>query len=124
MIPEEEAEWVGLSLQEAVEKQRLLEKKVSPKHKLVMWEHCGVPLILLFEKCSWCIFNWFSLYSAVDMLTGGGCYKRSAESNLVHRQYLQEVSLMRMTSHEFSVVAPQLSDFFTLEVHQIQIMDI
>uniref|UniRef100_A0A663N1G8 Large ribosomal subunit protein bL28m n=1 Tax=Athene cunicularia TaxID=194338 RepID=A0A663N1G8_ATHCN len=28
-IPEEEAEWVGLSLQEAIEKQRLLEKKVS-----------------------------------------------------------------------------------------------
>ncbi|KYO44564.1 large ribosomal subunit protein bL28m [Alligator mississippiensis] len=29
VIPEEEAEWVGLSLQEAVEKQRLLEKKDS-----------------------------------------------------------------------------------------------
>ncbi|NXX95119.1 RM28 protein, partial [Centropus bengalensis] len=28
-IPEEEAEWVGLSLEEAIEKQRLLEKKVS-----------------------------------------------------------------------------------------------
>lgn len=27
MIPEEEAEWVGLSLEEAIEKQRLLEKK-------------------------------------------------------------------------------------------------
>lgn len=27
-IPEEEAEWVGLSLEEAVEKQRLLELKV------------------------------------------------------------------------------------------------
>ncbi|NXD14988.1 RM28 protein, partial [Nothocercus nigrocapillus] len=27
VIPEEEAEWVGLSLQEAIEKQRLLEKK-------------------------------------------------------------------------------------------------
>lgn len=29
VIPEEEAEWVGLSLEEAIEKQRLLEKKVS-----------------------------------------------------------------------------------------------
>lgn len=28
-IPEEEAEWVGLSLEEAIEKQRMLEKKVS-----------------------------------------------------------------------------------------------
>jgi len=28
-IPEEEAEWVGLSLEEAIEKQRLREKKVS-----------------------------------------------------------------------------------------------
>lgn len=28
-IPEEEAEWVGLSLEEAVEKQRLLEHKVT-----------------------------------------------------------------------------------------------
>lgn len=28
MIPEEEAEWVGLTLEEALEKQRLLEKKV------------------------------------------------------------------------------------------------
>ncbi|KFP31366.1 hypothetical protein N325_07555, partial [Colius striatus] len=27
VIPEEEAEWVGLSLEEAIEKQRLLEKK-------------------------------------------------------------------------------------------------
>lgn len=33
-IPEEEAEWVGLSLEEAVEKQRLLEKKdPEPLHK-------------------------------------------------------------------------------------------
>ncbi|XP_048721912.1 large ribosomal subunit protein bL28m isoform X2 [Caretta caretta] len=30
VIPEEEAEWVGLSLEEAVEKQRLLEKKCPP----------------------------------------------------------------------------------------------
>lgn len=30
-IPEEEAEWVGLSLEEAVEKQRLLEHKVKKK---------------------------------------------------------------------------------------------
>lgn len=29
VIPEEEAEWVGLTLEEAVEKQRLLEEKVS-----------------------------------------------------------------------------------------------
>lgn len=29
-IPEEEAEWVGLSLEEAVEKQRQLEHKVTP----------------------------------------------------------------------------------------------
>lgn len=29
VIPEEEAEWVGLTLDEAVEKQRLLEEKVS-----------------------------------------------------------------------------------------------
>ncbi|NWZ18590.1 RM28 protein, partial [Asarcornis scutulata] len=29
VIPEEEAEWVGLSLEEAIEKQRVLEKKVS-----------------------------------------------------------------------------------------------
>ncbi|NWI10251.1 RM28 protein, partial [Crypturellus soui] len=29
VIPEEEAEWVGLSLEEAIEKQRQLEKKVS-----------------------------------------------------------------------------------------------
>lgn len=35
-IPEEEAEWVGLSLEEAVEKQRQLEHKVTP------------PLLLLF----------------------------------------------------------------------------
>lgn len=32
VIPEAEAEWVGLTLDEAVEKQRLLEEKVS------MWE--------------------------------------------------------------------------------------
>lgn len=31
MIPEEEAEWVGLSLEEAVEKQRLLEHKVMDR---------------------------------------------------------------------------------------------
>lgn len=30
-VPEEEAEWVGLNLEEAVEKQRQLEHKVSPK---------------------------------------------------------------------------------------------
>ena len=29
VIPEAEAEWVGLTLEEAVEKQRLLEEKVS-----------------------------------------------------------------------------------------------
>ena len=29
-VAEEEAEWLGLSLEEAVEKQRLLEHKVSP----------------------------------------------------------------------------------------------
>lgn len=29
VIPEAEAEWVGLTLDEAVEKQRLLEEKVS-----------------------------------------------------------------------------------------------
>lgn len=36
VIPEEEAEWVGLSLEEAVEKQRLLEKKVC-FHPLCLW---------------------------------------------------------------------------------------
>lgn len=35
VIPEEEAEWVGLSLEEAIEKQRLLEKKVSTTGYLV-----------------------------------------------------------------------------------------
>lgn len=33
-IPEEEAEWVGLSLEEAVEKQRQLEHKVTPSSTL------------------------------------------------------------------------------------------
>lgn len=33
-IPEEEAEWVGLTLEEAVEKLRLLEKKVMISVKL------------------------------------------------------------------------------------------
>lgn len=32
-IPEEEAEWVGLSLEEAVEKQRQLEHKVKKNKK-------------------------------------------------------------------------------------------
>ncbi|RXN39356.1 39S ribosomal mitochondrial-like protein [Labeo rohita] len=36
-IPEEEAEWVGLSLEEAVEKQRLLEKKdPEPLHNTLV----------------------------------------------------------------------------------------
>lgn len=33
-IPEEEAEWVGLSLEEAMEKQRQLEHKVRKKKRL------------------------------------------------------------------------------------------
>lgn len=36
-IPEAEAEWVGLTLEEAVEKQRLLEEKVSPGFCIPTW---------------------------------------------------------------------------------------
>lgn len=44
-IPEEEAEWVGLTLEEAVEKQRLLEKKVMISVKL----SCIVTALCLFN---------------------------------------------------------------------------
>lgn len=36
-IPEEEAEWVGLSLEEAVEKQRQLEHKVTRHPTVTIW---------------------------------------------------------------------------------------
>lgn len=52
-IPEGEAEWVGLTLEEAVEKQRLLEKKVMNCVKLrwivtisVCLISCSHPLVL------------------------------------------------------------------------------
>lgn len=47
-IPEEEAEWVGLSLEEAVEKQRQLEHKVS-----VFLDNCVNLQSLCIPVASW-----------------------------------------------------------------------
>lgn len=49
-IPEEEAEWVGLNLEEAVEKRRQLEHKVKHTHT-----HTAMPKILPENKPTVCL---------------------------------------------------------------------
>lgn len=48
-IPEEEAEWLGLNLEEAVEKQRQLEHKVSPRTQQAVLPHTQMARVKVVE---------------------------------------------------------------------------
>uniref|UniRef100_A0A8C6XB98 Large ribosomal subunit protein bL28m n=2 Tax=Elapinae TaxID=42168 RepID=A0A8C6XB98_NAJNA len=57
VIPEEEAEWIGLSLEEAVEKQRVLEKKVRGlgSSRRDCASEVGGPVLVVSWLCNICL---------------------------------------------------------------------